>query len=88
MPVETEAGGEEQSLEDIAQQAQQFNQQLDAMWAWALQQAADLRAKAELAEEMDCDPDDYDSMPGEAEEMRDVAELLDTIAMRITSGGQ
>lgn len=71
-------------VEEHIQQARNIHQQLDSFEAWSLQQAADLRAKAEVAEEMsDEGVETFDSIPAPAEELREAANEIETVHRRI-----
>lgn len=73
-------------LEEVRNMVQIRHQQLSQMREWSGKQAADLRAKAEVLEELDIDPDEFEVFPGTAEGMRAVAGELDSLYARLVRG--
>jgi len=79
---------EEIDLGEIVQRAQQAQRTLDEIRQWSSQQAADLRGKIELVEELEeqdieIDLDELDSVPAERDKIESVAEMLDELNKRI-----
>lgn len=70
-------------VEEHLQQARTVHQQLDTFEMWSLQQAADLRAKAEVAEELSDGAEDLDSIPASVEELQAAADQIESVHRRI-----
>lgn len=62
----------------------QAHQQLDALRMWAVQQEADLLAKAEVADEID--HGNAETLPAASEDMRRAAAKIRTVYERIEQG--
>lgn len=76
---------EEVDIEQQIQQARQVHSQLDQFKQWAQNQAADLRAKAEVADEIE-DIDEVNSIPADADSLREAANIISTVYRRIEQG--
>lgn len=75
---------QEYNPQQHVQQARSIHTQLDSYRSWARKQAADYRAKAEVAEEVDYE--EIESIPGSPDELRQIARILETVAKRIEQG--
>ena len=86
---------DELTADEIEQTIEQLNSQFEAGYRWGISQAADLRGKAELMEEMNEEygivtdeadfADDLDCVPGTARECRELAERCEMVAARARS---
>lgn len=71
-------------IEENVTQAAEAHARLSALRVWAIRQAADFRAKAEVADEID--HDDAEALPASPEELRKAADRIETVAERIEQG--
>lgn len=71
-------------LQEHTERADQIHQQIDAFYEWSMRQSADLRAKAEVADELDDeDIEDMDSLPGDGGELREAAGTVESVFHRL-----
>lgn len=73
---------EQDEVEQALNQAQQLEMQAKQMRAWALQQAADYRAKAEVGKEIEehgLDTDELDTIPADPEQLRAAADEIESV---------
>lgn len=81
---------DELDLDEIQERAQELRQTTESGKLWAIRQASDLRAKAEVIEEMqehdeipEGSPPPLDSVPGSVDEMRETAEQLEALFQQL-----
>lgn len=73
-------------VDDHIERAVQAQRQITVYHAYSLRQAADLRAKAEVADELSEEQvEELDSIPDTPERMREGARQLDNVASRIST---
>lgn len=65
---------------EALQQAQQYHQMLDNMKEWSRQTSVEIRSEADVREELD----DIDS--DEADQLRQIAEVINSLYRRIEKG--
>lgn len=71
-------------LDEHIERADQMHRQIDAFYEWSMRQAADLRAKAEVAGEMSEEAvEENDAIPGTPAEMNEAAERVESVFHRL-----
>lgn len=75
---------EELDIDELEEQLAQRHEQVTAIKQWAVRQAADLRAKAQVADEAD-DIEDL-PIPAEARKLFELSQQLELLYDRIENG--
>jgi hypothetical protein len=68
-------------VDEAQERAQQFHQQLNMMRSWATAKSSELRTVADLLED-----DDVSGIDGDADDLREAAARIETVARRIADG--